>query len=69
MNFIKWLNAALMFSSTRQKLAVKWDSLTIKDNFIFGKAMEVNSDWCRRLIEHILDIKIESDCRQKAPFK
>ena len=46
--------------TNEEKLAVKWDSLTIKDNFIFGKVMEVNSDWCRRLIEHILDIKIES---------
>ena len=46
--------------TNEEKLAIKWDSLTIKDNFIFGKAMEINSDWCRRLIEHILDIKIES---------
>lgn len=46
--------------TNEEKLAVKWDSLTIKDNFIFGKAMEINSDWCRRLIEHILDIKVES---------
>ena len=46
--------------TNEERLSLKWDSLTIKDNFIFGKAMEVNSDWCRRLIEHILDIKIES---------
>lgn len=46
--------------TNEEKLAIKWDLLTIKDNFIFGKAMEINSDWCRRLIEHILDIKVES---------
>jgi len=36
------------------------EKLTIKDNFIFGKTMEVNSDLCRRLIEQILNIKIKS---------
>jgi len=46
--------------TNEEKVALKWDSLTIKDNFIFGKAMEINPDWCRRLIEHILNIKIKS---------
>lgn len=43
-----------------EKLSLKWNSLTIKDNFIFGKTMETNPDWCRRLIEQILHIKIKS---------
>lgn len=46
--------------TNEEKLILKWDSLTIKDNFIFGKTMEVNSDLCRRLIEQILSIKIKS---------
>lgn len=37
-----------------------WNSATIKDNFIFGKTMEVNPDLCRQLIEKILRIKIRS---------
>ena len=37
-----------------------WDSATIKDNFIFGKTMEMNPDLCRQLIEKILRIKIRS---------
>ena len=38
---------------------VSWESLTIKDNFIFSKVMETNPDLCRRIIEIILDIKID----------
>ena len=37
-----------------------WNSATIKDNFIFGKTMEMNPDLCRQLIEKILRIKISS---------
>ena len=36
-----------------------WESLTIRDNFIFSKVMETNPDLCRRIIEIILDIKID----------
>lgn len=36
----------------------KWQSLTIQNNFIFGKTMESNPDLCRRLLEKILHIKI-----------
>ena len=46
--------------TNEEKILQKWDSLTIKDNFIFGKTMEVNADLCRRLIEQILNIKIKS---------
>ena len=37
-----------------------WNSATIKDNFIFGKTMEMNPNLCRQLIEKILKIKIRS---------
>ena len=37
-----------------------WNSATIKDNFIFGKTMEMNPDLCRQLLEKILKIKIRS---------
>ena len=37
-----------------------WDSATIKDNFIFGKTMELYPNLCRQLIEKILKIKIRS---------
>ena len=46
--------------TNEEKLIQKWNSLTIKDNFIFGKTMEVNPDLCRRLIEQILNLKIKS---------
>lgn len=46
--------------TNEEKLILRWDSLTIKDNFIFGKTMEVNPDLCRRLIEQILNLKIKS---------
>lgn len=45
--------------TNEEKLILKWESLTIKDNFIFGKTMEVNPDLCRRLIEQILNLKIK----------
>ena len=37
-----------------------WNSATIKDNFIFGKTMELFPNLCRELIELILKIKIRS---------
>ena len=46
--------------TNEEKVALKWETLTIKDNFIFGRTMEVNPDLCRRLIEQILDLKIKS---------
>lgn len=46
--------------TNEEKLIQKWESLTIKDNFIFGKTMEVNPDLCRTLIEQILNLKIKS---------
>lgn len=39
-------------------LQSQWESLTIQDNFIFGKTMELNPEICRRLIEIILQIKV-----------
>ena len=46
--------------TNEEKILKKWESLTIKDNFIFGKTMELNPDLCKRLIEQILKIKIKS---------
>ena len=43
-----------------KELEEKWRSLTIKDNFIFGKTMESAPDLCRRLLEKILHVKIKS---------
>ena len=37
----------------------KWLDASIKDNFIFGKTMELYPDLCRQLIELILNIKIK----------
>ena len=37
-----------------------WDSVTIQDNFIFGKTMEMNPELCRQLLEMILNISIKS---------
>lgn len=45
--------------TNEEKLMLKWETLTIKDNFIFGKTMESNPDLCRRLIEKVLDVKIK----------
>ena len=43
------------------KISVKkdWDSVTIQDNFIFGKTMELNPELCRQLLEKILNMKIK----------
>lgn len=37
----------------------KWEELTIKHNFIFGRTMETNPEICRCLLEKILSIKIK----------
>ena len=39
-------------------LEAKWESLTIRDNFIFSATMHKFPDLCRRLLEEILQIKI-----------
>ena len=36
-----------------------WENATIKDNFIFGKTLEMNPEICRRLIELILNIRVK----------
>lgn len=43
------------------KIFVKkdWDSVTIQDNYIFGKTMEMNPELCRQLLEKILNINIK----------
>ena len=41
-------------------LAKKWLNVSIKDNFIFGKTMELYPDLCRQLLELILNVKIKS---------
>lgn len=38
----------------------KWETLTIRDNFIFSKTMEFAPDLCRQLLEMILHVKIKS---------
>ena len=42
------------------ELEKKWQSLTIRDNFIFSKTLESNPNLCKRLLEMILNIKIKS---------
>ncbi len=37
----------------------KWEESTIRDNFVFGKTMEMNPDLCQTLLEYILKTKIE----------
>lgn len=37
----------------------KWEDLTIRDNFIFGKVMETSPSLCKRLLEKILHIQIK----------
>ena len=44
---------------TELELYEKWQSLTIRDNFIFSKVMEKYPDLCRELLEKILHIKIK----------
>ena len=37
----------------------QWKDLTIRDNFIFSKTMEMNPCLCKKLLEEILRIKID----------
>ena len=43
----------------KQEIEKKWESLTIQNNFVFGKVMESNPDLCRRLLEKILRVRIK----------
>ena len=43
----------------KQEIEKKWESLTIQNNFVFGKVMESNPDLCRRLLEKILKVRIK----------
>ena len=45
--------------AVKQEIERKWESLTIRNNFVFGKAMESNPDLCRRLLEKILKVRIK----------
>ena len=45
---------------TEQQLELQWQSLSIQNNFIFGKTFETNPDLCRRLLQLILNLKIKS---------
>ena len=42
-----------------KQIANQWHDATIRDNFVFGKTMEIYPDLCRQLLELILDIKIK----------
>ena len=44
---------------TDKQIANQWHDATIRDNFVFGKTMELYPDLCRQLLELILDIKIK----------
>ena len=46
--------------SSEQSAQKDWNSATIKDNFVFGKTMELFPALCCQLIEKILKIKIRS---------
>lgn len=39
--------------------AEKWKRLTFADNYIFCKVMETNPDVCKKMLEMLLDIKID----------
>ena len=43
-----------------QKILEKYESLTISDNFIFTRTMEMYPNLCQRLLEEILQVKISS---------
>ena len=45
--------------AVKQEIEKKWESLTIQNNFVFGKVMESNPDLCRRLLEKILKVRIK----------
>ena len=39
---------------------MNWQDLTIADNFIFGKVLEINPTACKWLLETILGFEIDS---------
>ena len=43
---------------TDEKFFAQWQSLTIRDNYLFSKTMEFEPDLCRQLLEMILHVKI-----------
>ena len=43
-----------------QEILKKFESLTIRDNFIFTRTMEMYPNLCQRLLEEILQVKISS---------
>ena len=45
---------------SKNTIEKKWIKASIKDNFIFGKTMELYPDLCCKLLELILNIKIKS---------
>ena len=44
----------------REFFNAQWETLTISDNFVFSKTMELAPDLCRELLELILHLKIKS---------
>ena len=46
--------------TNKKSIEKKWLNASIKDNFIFGKTMELYPDLCCKLLELILNIKIKS---------
>ena len=42
-----------------KQITKQWHDATIRNNFVFGKTMELYPDLCRQLLELILDIKIK----------
>lgn len=44
----------------REFFYAQWETLTISDNFVFSKTMELAPDLCRELLELILHLKIKS---------
>ena len=44
----------------REFFNAQWETLTIRDNFVFSKTMELAPDLCRELLELILHLKIKS---------
>jgi predicted transposase/invertase (TIGR01784 family) len=44
----------------KRRIEKQWRDATIKDNFVFGKTMEMYPDLCRQLLELILRVKIKA---------
>ena len=43
---------------TNKQISKQWRDATIQNNFVFGKTLETNPELCRRLLELILNVKI-----------